>query len=559
MRELLRARRLRRTARDVFGWDRLRPPQLRAMRALLRRRDALVVLPTGAGKSAVYQVPALLVPGPTLVISPLLALQQDQIAGLNARPNAAARAVRVSSAETPRQQEEAIEAVRSGTARFLFITPEQLARPDRLEQVRTLAPALVVVDEAHCLSTWGHDFRPDYLTLGHALDALTPGRTGLLRRRRGRPPVIALTATASPPVREDIAGRLHLRDPEVVVAGLDRPNLFIQASRCRDDEHRWRRLVALVRSERGRSGIVYVPTRRAAEDLAARLTESGHPAEYYHGGLAAKARSQRHDAFLAGRIPVMVATSAFGMGIDKPDIRWVAHVALPDSPDSYLQEIGRAGRDGQPAHVLLLFRPEDTALQRYFTSGAPPETELRDLVAVLRQRPHTRAELRELSGFGARKLTQMVTLLEETGSVVEDSDGKLRCPDGAPVPVEAARRALVEVERHQILARSRIDMMLQFAEDGGCRGRAILTYFGDRLDGPCGHCDNCAGVSSVEPEPEALAGEPFAVHSAVRHAVWGPGTVLGYTDGRMTVLFEQAGYKTLSVAVVLKGGLLSPA
>jgi ATP-dependent DNA helicase RecQ len=180
-------------------------------------------------------------------------------------------------------------------------------------------------------------------------------------------------------------------------------------------------------------------------------------------------------------------------------------------------------------------------------------------VAVLRQRPHTRAELRELSGFGARKLTQMVTLLEETGSVVEDGDGKLRCPDGAPVPVEAARRALVEVERHQILARSRIDMMLQFAEDGGCRGRAILAYFGDRLDGPCGHCDNCAGVSSVEPEPEAVAGEPFAVHSAVRHAVWGPGTVLGYTDGRMTVLFEQAGYKTLSVAVVLKGGLLSPA
>src|SRR5215813_368984 len=213
MKDLLLTWRLRRAATKTFGW-RLRPEQVRAMRAASRGRDALVVLPTGAGKSAVYQVPTTLHKGPTLVISPLLALQQDQIAGLNARAGREV-AVRISSAETPRQQDEALEAIRGGRARYLFITPEQLAHPDRLAQVRELRPGLVAVDEAHCLSAWGHDFRPDFLTLGAAL-------AGLAVKKRRRPPIVALTATASPPVREDIARRLRLRDAEVVVAGLDR-------------------------------------------------------------------------------------------------------------------------------------------------------------------------------------------------------------------------------------------------------------------------------------------------------------------------------------------------
>jgi ATP-dependent DNA helicase RecQ len=599
MKQLLLTWRLRRTAKSVFGWRKLRPAQLRAMRALVGRRDALVILPTGAGKSAIYQVPAALLDGPTLVISPLLALQQDQIAGLNARSGATTRAVRISSAETPKQQQAALDAIRDGTARLLFITPEQLAQPTRLEQIRALRPALVAVDEAHCLSSWGHDFRPDYLTLGQALQALAPSATGLRRlfgRRPARPPIVALTATASPPVREDISKRLRLHDPEIVITGLDRANLYLEAGHCPTEEHRWRRLLALLEAERDGCGIVYVPTRRTAEELTSRLRDRGFAAAYYHGGMAAGIRTRRHEAFLDGRIPVMVATSAFGMGIDKPDIRWVAHMALPDSPDSYLQEIGRAGRDGQPSRVLLLFRAEDVALQRYFSSGTPAETEIRDLVAVLRQRPHTRAELREASGFGARKLTQLVTLLEEVGAVVTDAAGKLRSPDNAPLPVDAARLALAEVERHQAVQRTRIDMMRQFAESRSCRGQALLTYFGDRITGPCGHCDNCtdkanradaasradavaAAVTAdpagpvatresrlAEVSPSVLvqaaaaattAGdEPYPLHSTVRHNAWGSGTVLGYTDDKMTVLFEAVGYKTLSVASVRKGNLL---
>ena len=569
MKNLVLSWRLRRTAKVLFGWPSLRPAQLRAMRAVMRGKDALVILPTGSGKSAVYQVPGMLLKRPTLVISPLLALQQDQIAGLNAREPQTRLAVRISSAETPRQQREALDAVREGRARFLFVTPEQLAQPSRLEEIRALRPALVAVDEAHCLSAWGHDFRPDYLTLGETLAALAPRRR-LLGLRRRRPTVVALTATASPPVREDICARLRLRDPEVVIGSLDRPNLFLEAIHCPTEEHRWRRLLDLLAAEKDRCGIVYVPTRRAAMELSERLVAEGYRAAYYHGGMTAGVRARRHEEFLAGEIPVMVATSAFGMGIDKPDIRWVVHMALPDSPDSYLQEIGRAGRDGQPARALLLYRAEDVALQRYFSSGAPAATEIRDLVAVLRQRPHTRTELREISGFSARKLTQLLTLLQEVGAVVADADGKLRSPHNAPLPVEAARLALAEVERHQAVMRTRIDMMRQFAESRTCRSQALLAYFGDKLEEACGHCDICRGGTAVatptpaqpkqQPTPSAPAtspdDQPFPVHSTVRHRTFGTGTVLGYKDDKMTVLFDSVGYKTLSVAVVRKGGLL---
>ncbi|MBQ0895780.1 ATP-dependent DNA helicase RecQ [Micromonospora sp. U56] len=532
---------LRRAARSLFGWTALRPNQLAAMRAVMKRRDALVVLPTGAGKSAIYQIPASLIPGPTVVISPLLALQQDQIAALNERQRPELRAVRISSDESPAQQAQAIAEIRDGRAEFLFITPEQLSNPDRMAEVRALKPALVAIDEAHCISAWGHDFRPDYLALGHLIEGI------------GRPPVVALTATASPPVRDDIIARLRLRDPEVVVSGLDRPNLFQEVAHCPTDDYRWRRLVALLRDDQ-RPGIIYVPTRRAAEDLAQRLTDAGFPSQCYHGGMATGARHELHEAFLADQVPIMVATSAFGMGIDKPNIAWVVHMALPDSPDSYFQEIGRAGRDGAPARVLLLWQAEDVGLQRYFSGGLPDSTELRDLAALLRKEARTKKELREVTGLGPRKLGQYLSLLEQIGAAESRARQRIGAPRYSPRPVEAAAAALAEAERQQTVTRSRTNMMRAFAETTACRGQTLLAYFGEQMSEVCGHCDNChAGTSTAD---DGAIG-PFPVHSQVRHPEWGAGLVLNYEEDRMTVLFDEVGYKTLSVPVVSEQGLLT--
>jgi ATP-dependent DNA helicase RecQ len=534
--------RLRRVARQHFGWPTLRPGQFKPMRAVLRRRDALVVLPTGAGKSAIYQIPAVLLPGPTVVISPLLALQQDQIAALNERDDPRIRAVRVSSAETPNQQREAIEEIRSGRAEFLFITPEQLSNPERLAEVKALRPGLVAVDEAHCISAWGHDFRPDYLALGDLIKGL------------GRPPVLALTATASPPVREDIIERLRLHRPEIHVSGLDRPNLFLEVAYCPDEDYRWRRLTALL-DQGSMPGIVYVATRRAAEELSERLVEAGYNATFYHGGMAGGARERAHEEFSDDKVDVMVATSAFGMGIDKPNIRWVAHVALPDSPDSYFQEIGRAGRDGAPAQALLLWRAEDEAIQRFFSGGAPDLVELRQLAAALRTGPQTKKALQESTGLGPRKLGAYLGLLEQVGAAISGHGNKTTVPLFAPLPAAAAQAAVREHERQQVVTRSRTDMMRGFAETRNCRSQALLAYFGEQRKKPCGHCDN--DVNGVSRQSASSAAQPFAVHSKVRHGEWGPGTVMAYEQDKMTVLFDEVGYKTLSVPVVVENKLLS--
>jgi ATP-dependent DNA helicase RecQ len=543
-RGLMAPRQLRTVARDRFGWTALRPNQLDAMRAVLSGRDALVVLPTGAGKSAVYQVPGALLPGPTVVISPLLALQQDQMAALGERDDPGLAAVRVSSAESPAERRAAFAALRDGTARFLFVTPEQLTDPDRLGEVKAVEPSLIAVDEAHCISSWGHDFRPDYLQLGRII------------RELNRPPVVALTATASPPVREDIVARLGLTDPFVVVAGLDRPNLFLEAAHCVDEEQRWHRLVHRLR-ESPPPGIVYAATRRATEELAERLTTEGLPATAYHGGMSAAEREKRHETFLADRVPIMVATTAFGMGIDKPNIRWVNHVTLPDSPDAYLQEVGRAGRDGAPAQALLLFRTEDTGLRKFFSTTTVNPDDVVRLATLLgaAPRPVTRDELRETSGLGPRKVGQLLSVLEQVGVAVAGKRGGFRLARYAPAPERAAELAVAHMERFQTVQRSRVEMMRYLAETTNCRNQALLAYFGEHLDERCGHCDNCAdgSVDAIAP----TSAEPYPVHSTVRHPDWGAGMVLRYEADRMTVLFDDVGYKTLSVPVVVEQRLLS--
>ncbi|WP_229691502.1 RecQ family ATP-dependent DNA helicase, partial [Sphaerisporangium melleum] len=350
--------RLRAVARENFGWERLRPGQREAMEHLLAGRDVLVVMPTGGGKSAVYQIPALLLPGPTVVVSPLIALQRDQVAGLAEAD--AGGAVAVNSAQSGGTSDASLDKVRAGTAEFVFLSPEQLAKPEVIDRLRKARPSLIAIDEAHCVSAWGHDFRPDYLRLGQAIERL------------GHPPVAALTATAAPLVRDDILSSLGLSGAALVVRGFDRPNIDLQVRRFVGKEDKRRALVEDAAARDG-LGLVYVATRREAEEYATALRAAGRRAEAYHAGMRAADRHRVHELFREDGLDVVVATSAFGMGIDKPDVRYVLHADPPDSIDSYYQEIGRAGRDGRPACAVLFYRPEDLGLRRFFAGGRVDE------------------------------------------------------------------------------------------------------------------------------------------------------------------------------------------
>ncbi|MER6287115.1 RecQ family ATP-dependent DNA helicase [Streptomyces sviceus] len=547
--------RLARTADDVFGWSELRPGQLTAMEAVMGGRDTLAVMPTGAGKSAVYQVPGLLLPGPTVVVSPLIALQRDQIAGLLSHADAP-DAVAVNSAQAAGETEAAWDAVRHGDAEFLFLSPEQLAKDEVVERLARAAPSLFVVDEAQCVAAWGHDFRPDYLRLAQAA------------QRVGRPTILALTATAAPPVRDEIVERLGLEDPALVVAGFDRPNIALEVHRFLDDTDK-RRVVVERAAAEPKPGIVYTATRRDAETYAADLAELGLSAAAYHAGLTAGERSRAHDAFLAGEIDVVVATSAFGMGIDKEDVRFVLHASVPGSLDAYYQEIGRAGRDGGPAVAVLHYRSQDSGLQRMFATRAPDE----DTLGAVAERIHERDApvepdaLAKDTGLTRRRVTAAVNLLTQAGAVHTEDDGRVRAVGGTTAG-EAAARAAEEAEARRRLEQSRLAMMLGYAETTGCRRRFLLGYFGEPYDDPCGACDMCAapgsggsvvdgvGVTGEESPSPAAA---YAAGTRVRHTEWGEGTVMSEEGDRITVLFESMGYRTLSLAAVNGKGLLSAA
>ncbi|MGW0812281.1 RecQ family ATP-dependent DNA helicase [Streptomyces viridiviolaceus] len=535
-----RAARLRRTAAEVFGWDSLLPHQLQAMEAVLAGRDTLVVMPTGSGKSAVYQVPGTLLPGPVVVVSPLLALQRDQIAGLP-EGEGAPGAVALNSDLTAGQTEDAWEAVRRGDARFLYLSPEQLAKDEVVERLAAARPALFVVDEAQCVSSWGHDFRPDYLRLEQAV------------RRVGRPAVLALTATAAPPVRKEIVERLGMDRPRVTVAGFDRPNIRLEVRRFLDEDERRRAVVERAAAE-PKPGIVYAATRKDTEHVAGELAGLGLAAEAYHAGLRAAERSRIHDAFLAGRTDVVVATSAFGMGIDKEDVRFVLHASLPGSLDAYYQEIGRCGRDGQPALAVLHYRPEDTGMQTYFAGRAPARdtlAEVADAVHDHRADPAGLDRLRQDTGLSRNRVTAAVNLLEEAGAVATGEEGEIR-PDAGTPPATATDRAEEAAEAHRRTDRSRVAMARAYAETTGCRRRFLLGYFGEGYEAPCDACDTCDARGPEDaPSPDAHpAASAFPVGARVRHGEWGDGTVLSEEGDRITVLFDRAGYRTLSLAAL---------
>jgi ATP-dependent DNA helicase RecQ len=354
------AKEIERLAQEALGIEQLRPGQLQAIEAVSAGRDTLAVMSTGYGKSAIYQLAGELLDGPTIVVSPLIALQRDQVEAMEeAAPGEAAE---LNSTVSDRKREELMEALREGEREFVLLAPEQLAKAEVLEELRAAKPSLLVVDEAHCISEWGHDFRPDYLHLGSFGAEL------------GHPTLLALTATASPPVRREIVERLGMEDPAVLVRGFDRPNLHLTVRRFSEEHGKERALVEAVQAAE-KPGIVYIATRRASEELATALREAGIAAAAYHAGLGSKRRGELQDAFMDDGIEAIVATTAFGMGIDKPNVRFVFHAGLSDSVDSYYQEVGRAGRDGDSARACVFYRPEDQAIRRFLAGGGAEERE----------------------------------------------------------------------------------------------------------------------------------------------------------------------------------------
>jgi ATP-dependent DNA helicase RecQ len=549
----VRTRRIREFAREVLGFDEFRPGQEEAMQSVVAGQDTLAVLPSGAGKTAIYQVAGQLLDGPVVVVSPLIALQRDQVERLTEIEDRAGRAAQLNSTMSPADQREVLEALGDGAVRFVFLAPEQLAKPEVVDALRGAGPALFVVDEAHCVSAWGHDFRPDYLRLGGVVEQL------------GHPTVLALTATAAPPVRAEIVERLEMRDARVVVAGFDRPEIRLEVDHYADaygkEQGVLERVLAEIGDGRG-PGIVYSATRRSTEEVAEALTERGLRVRPYHAGLSRAEREDTQRAWMEDELDVVVATTAFGMGIDKPGTRFVVHAEPADSLDSYYQEIGRAGRDGRPALAVLVYRQEDLGLRRFFAAGTPAEEELQQVAGLVVAAAAAGIDgvdvkdLREETGRAATPLVRDLNLLEQVSAVVLDEEGAAHPAEGAPPPGEAAAAARELAEHHERVDQSRVEMMRGYAETTECRRQFLLGYFGEQLDEPCGNCDNCsAGTAQENPRP-ADHDTPFPVETPVEHAEWGNGVVMRVEDDRIVVLFDQVGYKTLGITAVTENGLL---
>ena len=410
---------LTRPLSEQFGFATFRPGQEEVIRAVLAGRDAMAVMPTGQGKSLCYQLPATILPGLTLVISPLIALMQDQVAGLKQRNiNAAA----FHSGLTGMEKHRVIQDLTQRRLQLLYLAPERMQHESFLQLLRSLWVSLLVVDEAHCISQWGHDFRPDYLKIGR------------LRQELTNPPCLALTATATARVQIDLCKRLSLRDPLRLVSGFRRANLALSIRLCQSRQEKLAILDRLV-EETGRGTIlIYCATRRAVEEVADWLGRSHQSVGYYHAGLSDEERRLVHHDFTRGTVRVLAATNAFGMGIDKPDVRLVVHFDIPGSVEAYYQEVGRAGRDGQPASCVLLFHERDLATQEYFIQQAAKDPEGSDRAARMK------TLLQDMLGYVSGPLCRQLAILEYFSDDAERALGPCGLCDRCAAPVRQARR-----------------------------------------------------------------------------------------------------------------------
>ncbi|MBN2576597.1 MAG: ATP-dependent DNA helicase RecQ [Deltaproteobacteria bacterium] len=486
-------------ARSLLHIRELRPGQAEVIESVLSGRDTLAIMPTGSGKSLTYQLPALWLPGPTLVVSPLIALIEDQVGKMKA---ASVPVARIDSTRTAKERAADLEAVREGKTRLVLITPESVCSPAVQETLEGVKFSLFCVDEAHCVSQWGHDFRPSYLGLRRAAEVL------------GRPPILGLTATATPAIAEDILIQLGMKKSHVCRVSFHRPNLAFDVRKVAGEADKLRVLGKLIQRLR-RPGIVYCATVRAVDDLYVALRHGKIPVERYNGKMTTEEREAAQASFMAsGRKVVMIATNAFGLGVDKPDIRYIIHYQMPGSPEAYVQEAGRAGRDGKPARCVLLFQPDDIAIQEHFLKEAHPTKTQARLVAeglYAWSDEGKEVSVRDLAlsmALPERRVRVVLSVLEAMGVAKEVRAARWTGVEPRPTR-EAVDRAASVFESRRISDRRRLAELLKYMNLQRCRVQMLRMYFGEEPGAACGLCDSCAGLDSEVFDP----GDADARHS----------------------------------------------